>query len=431
VRSFRLGLGELIVSQHVVVIGGGVIGLCTAWYAAQRGLRVTIVERGGPMRSGCSFGNAGMIVPSHIVPLAAPGMVATALRMMWNRESPFYVKPRWSADLLRWGYRFWRSATAKHVARSAPLLRDLHLASRALYEELADGCNNDFDLIRAGLLVLCKTERALAEEAHLVTLAHAHGMPAEVVDAAAIAALDPQVRYDVLGGAYFPKDGHLSPDRFMASLQSWLQQRDTVRFAWHTGVNALRLSGRRIEAVATTAGDLPCDEVVLCSGVWSAGLAQGLGLSLPLQAGKGYSLTLDQPRRLPRLCAIAAEARLAITPMGTRLRVGGTMEFAGLDERITGSRVRGIVRSFAKYYPEFQEADFAGVQPWSGLRPCSPDGLPYLGRPARFDNLVIAAGHAMLGLSLGPITGKLATQLICHESPEIELQLLSPDRFEA
>jgi len=149
-RSICPGFKELNVSQHVVIIGGGVIGLCTAWYAAERGLRVTIVERGGPMRSGCSFGNAGMIVPSHIVPLAAPGMVATALRMMWNRESPLYVKPHGSVDFLRWGYRFWRSATAKHVARSAPLLRDLHLASRALYEELAEACENTFGLVRNG-----------------------------------------------------------------------------------------------------------------------------------------------------------------------------------------------------------------------------------------------------------------------------------------
>jgi D-amino-acid dehydrogenase len=171
------------------------------------------------------------------------------------------------------------------------------------------------------------------------------------------------------------------------------------------------------------------DEFVLCGGSWSPGLAQGLHLSLPMQAGKGYSLTLAQPRSLPRICAILTEARVAVTPMGGALRFGGTMEIAGLDESINPVRVRGIVHSVPAYYPDFSEGDFANIQPWVGLRPCPPDGLPYLGRTARYDNLVIATGHAMMGLSLGPVTGQVVADLLCGERPAMDLRLLSPDRF--
>jgi D-amino-acid dehydrogenase len=189
------------------------------------------------------------------------------------------------------------------------------------------------------------------------------------------------------------------------------------------------VGGRRIEAVESAAA---CDEaghVVLAGGAWSPALAKSLGLRLPMQAGKGYSLTLEQPPQLPGMCSICTEARLAVTPMGSRLRIGGTMEIAGLDERVDPRRVRGIIRSALAYFPELRESDFAGVEPWKGLRPCSPDGLPYLGRTARYDNLVIATGHAMMGLSLAPITGKIVGQLVAGERPDHDLALLSPDRF--
>jgi D-amino-acid dehydrogenase len=174
---------------------------------------------------------------------------------------------------------------------------------------------------------------------------------------------------------------------------------------------------------------LAFDELVLCCGSWSPGLVRGLGLKLPMQAGKGYSLTLTKPRELPRLCSICAEARVAVTPMGQQLRFGGTMEIAGLNEEINPVRVQGIIKSVLKYFPKFTPENFEGVKPWVGLRPCSPDGLPYLGRTQRFANLTIATGHAMLGLSLGPISGKLVSEIVSGDKPAFDLTLLSPDRF--
>ncbi|HEY5315354.1 MAG TPA: FAD-dependent oxidoreductase [Pirellulales bacterium] len=422
-------------SRHVVIVGGGVIGLCTAWYAVRRGLRVTVVERGGPQRDGCSFGNAGLIVPSHFVPLAAPGMISLGLRMLGNPESPFYVKPRLSWDLLRWGYRFWRAATADRVRRSAPLLRDLHLASLASYEELAEQCGHEFGLQREGLLMLCKTQQALEHEAQTAHMARELGLAAEILDAAQTAARDPGTRYDIVGSVYYPRDAHLAPDRLMRALQTRLEAQG-VCFAWHAEAKAWQTSAvssgqRRVVWVEAGGQRLEADEFVLCAGSWSPATAQGLGLTLLVQAGKGYSLTLQQPRALPRLGAVCVEARLAVTPMMGRLRCGGTLELSGRNQTIDPRRVRGIVRAVPRYYPDFREEDFVGVEPWCGLRPCSPDGLPYLGRTARYSNLIVATGHAMLGISLGPITGRLVAQLLCHERPAIDLALLSPDRHGA
>jgi D-amino-acid dehydrogenase len=414
------------VTKYIVIIGGGIIGLCTAYYAAKRGHRVTVLERLPRDHDGCSFGNAGMVVPSHFIPLAAPGAVGLALRWMWNPESPLYIKPRLDPDLISWGWKFLRASTRGHVRRAAPLIRDLSFASRACFEELAETL--DFGLVKRGLVMLCKTQHALDEEAKNAALANELGVPADVLDAKAVAALDPGVRMDVAGGVHFPKDCHLSAGRLMTALQHALASAG-VELRFETAVTGWRTNGRRIEAVRTEAADFSADEFLLCGGAWSPSVARELRLRLPMQAGKGYSLTLTRPRQLPQICAIFAEARIAVTPMGDSLRFGGTMEIAGLDEKINARRVQGIIKAVPPYYPDFTVEDFAGIRPWSGLRPCSPDGLPYVGRFRAYDNLSTATGHAMMGLSLGPVTGQIMAGLLSGERPSLDLTMLSPDRF--
>ncbi len=415
-------------SQDVLIIGAGVIGLSAAEHCARRGHRVTVLERQGAQRDGCSFGNAGMIVPSHFTPLAAPGMVALGLKWMLNPESPFYIKPRLDAGLVDWGIKFWRAANAGHVRRSAPLLRDLSFASRALLEELAGQTGNEIGLVTRGLLILCQTPHGLDEEGRIAVQARSLGVPAEVLDARQVAQLDPGVTMDVAGAVYFPKDCHLSPEKYLATLQRRCGQAG-VKFEWETGVDGLVVRGNRIAAVRTLRGELAAGEVVLCGGAWSSGIARGLGLGIPLQAGKGHSLTLAHPRELPQLCSILAEARMAVTPMGGALRFGGMMELAGLNQDINARRVRSLINAVPRYFPKFTPEDFAGVRPWCGLRPCSPDGLPYLGRTGKYANLTIATGHAMLGVSLSPVTGRLVSEIISGEQPSFDLRLLSPDRY--
>lgn len=415
-------------SRRVLVLGAGVVGLSAALLAAREGLEVTVLDDGPEEGGGCSYGNAGMIVPSHVVPLAAPGVTMQALRWMRDAEGPFAVRPRLDRELLGWAFRFWRAATPAHVRRAAPLLRDLHLASRAIYTEWAQAWPDDFGFDARGLLVLCRTAHGLAEEARVAETARALGVPAETLGREHVAALEPELRLDVTGAVRYPLDCHLSPDRLMASLRRQAE-RAGVRFAWRTAATGWRTSGRRVEAVRTGGGEWTADEYVLAAGSWSSGLARGLGLRLPLEAGKGLSFTLAAPPRLPRHPALLSEARVAVTPLDGALRVGGTLELSGLDRSVNATRARGIVRSLTRYLPDFKEEHFAGVPAWSGLRPCSPDGLPYVGRPACAENVVVATGHAMMGVSLGPITGRLVTQMLCREPASVDLALLSPDRF--
>ncbi|MEZ0387711.1 MAG: NAD(P)/FAD-dependent oxidoreductase [Verrucomicrobium sp.] len=411
--------------RHIVIIGGGVIGLSSAVACLKRGHRVTVIER-DPLRRGASLGNAGMVVPSHFVPLAAPGMVAMGLKWMLNPESPFYIKPRLDWDLITWGMRFWQASTKAHVENSAPLLRDLSLASRALYASLAD--QEDIGLVQKGLLMLCKTQHGLDDEAGMAKKAVALGVPAEVLDRSATAALDPAVTMDIAGSVYFPKDCHLQPDRYVAALLK------RIRAGGGTVLDNVDVTGFRKEqgtlaAALTTTGEVAGDEFVLAGGSWSPTLAKEIGLRLSMQAGKGYSLTLPDPVELPKICAIFTEARVAVTPMGNSLRVGGTMEIAGMNNNINPRRIEGILKAVPQYYPKFQREHFDNVVPWSGFRPCPPDGLPYLGRTGAAKNLVIATGHGMMGLSLAPVTGDIVGRIVDGEPAGFDrFEMLSPDR---
>ncbi len=415
-------------AKRVIIIGAGVVGLCSAYYARKRGRDVTIIERNAPQRDGCSYGNAGLIVPSHFIPLAAPGMVGLGLRMMWNPTSPFYIKPRLSSDLIGWAMRFCRAATQRHVERSAPLLRDLNNASRGAYEQLAAVTGNPFDMTKSGLLMLCKTDHALEEEHHTAEYAQRLGIPAVQMNAQQTAAFDPDVRMDIAGSVHYPQDCSITPGRFITTMQEQLQ-RDGVTFHWDTIVTGWRHSATQLTGVETNRGVLEADEFVLGAGVWSSALARDLGLRIPMQAGKGYSVTLPNPPQLPKCPAILVEGRVAVTPMAGSLRFGGTMEVAGIDHRISPPRVRGIIDSALRYFPDFKLGHFDGIAPWCGLRPCSPDGLPYIGRTGRFDNLILATGHAMMGMSLGPITGQIVADLLTGTQPAIDIALLSPDRY--
>ena len=414
--------------RRVVIVGGGVIGLCTAYYSAMCGHRVTLIDRNPQQRDGCSFGNNGMIVPSHFVPLAAPGMVKLGLKWMWNPESPFYIKPRLNWELLDWGFKFWSAANASHVCRSAPLLRDLQMASRGCFEDLSALPDLDFGLSQRGLLMLCKTQHGLDDEARMAGIANGLGIPAEVLDSKEVAVREPNVRMDIAGAVFYPKDCHLSPSRLMDGLLAQCEAMG-VQFRWQTDVTGFKFEANRIAAATTSNDEIAGDEFMLCGGVWSSLITRSLDLNLPMQAGRGYSLTLPKPRQLPKICSIFTEARVAVTPIGEALRFGGTMELVGLNEGVNPARVRGIIKSVSNYYPEFVPDDFIGIESWSGLRPCSPDGLPYIGRTARFSNLSIATGHAMMGLSLAPITGKLMAELLCDKKPSIDLNQLSPDRY--
>jgi len=397
-------------SEKIIIVGGGVIGLCAAYYASQRGLDVTVLDRDPESEESCSLGNAGMVVPSHFIPLAAPGMIAKGMRWMMNPESPFYVKPRLSWDLAKWGIQFWKHANEKHTETVKGLLAELSLESRKLFTELAE--EEEFGFKKRGLLMLCKTQKGLDSEASVAAMANELGIRAEVCDPARISQLDPAIEMDVAGGVWFEQDCHLDPNRFMAVLRRRIKKYGG-EIRYQTEVSDFVIKENKVAGVKLTDGeDLAASQVVMACGAWSPAMTQKLGKKLCMQSGKGYSLTLKNPAQLPELCSIFAEAKVAVTPIGNSLRIAGTMEIGGNKLDINPRRVQGIIKSVKEYFPQFKDEDFADVKPWAGLRPCTPDGLPYIGRMPDHDNVIVATGHAMMGLSLGPITGQLAAKML-------------------
>ncbi|HEY5690141.1 MAG TPA: FAD-dependent oxidoreductase [Cyclobacteriaceae bacterium] len=411
----------------VGIIGGGIIGIFSAYYLQKAGHQVTIIDK-GDLREGCSFGNAGMIVPSHFIPLAAPGMIAKGIRWMFNSSSPFYVRPRLSTELLRWGYLFNKSATHAKAKEGSLVLRDLSLYSKTLYQQLDSELPFGFDFHDRGLLMLYQTAEREKEEIETAHLANELGIEARILSAAQVQELEPDVIVKAKGGVYFPGDAHMTPQLLMRKMIEHLKNAN-VSFIQHTEVEDFVIKDKKIQTVRTNNGGYAFDEVVLASGSWSGKLAKQLQLTLPMQAGKGYSFTLENVTKNVRVPSIFLEARVAVTPMGGSLRFGGTMEITGLDHSISMNRVKGIVDSIPRYYPEMKVEMPSMDKVWHGLRPCSPDGLPYLGRSSRINNLVIATGHAMLGISLGPGTGKIVGDLVDGQESKVELVPFNPERY--
>jgi len=421
-------VGMVAASRNkIIILGGGIIGLSTAYAALKDGAAVTVVDRISSHGDNCSIGNSGMIVPSHFIPLAAPGAFSNAIKWMMDPESPFHVQPRLSWNLMKWGLRFYLAATESQVSQAAPLLRDLSFASREIYIQWSES-GIDCSLAKKGLLMLCKTEHAMTEEASIAHRARDLGVPAQTLTAAETSALDPNVTMDILGSVYYPKDCHLDPSQLLTSLKEKITAlggkilTDCLVTGWKT-------KGQSINALETNMGEIDADEFVLSAGIYSDGLVRALKLQLPLQPGKGYSLTLPNPIEQPNVCSILCEAKVAVTPIGSGLRFGGTMQIGELNQSIEPRRVHGILKSIPEYMPRFRIQHFDGIQPWCGLRPVSPDGLPYIGRSKAWKNLTIATGHAMMGLSLGPITGELVNQVLHRKPTKINIDRLSPDRY--
>jgi D-amino-acid dehydrogenase len=415
--------------KNVVVIGGGLIGFSAAYQLLKRGMRVTLIERGSETDASCSTGNAGMVVPSHFVPLAAPGMIWKGIRWMFDPESPFSIRPRPSWELISWGLKFYMAASPARVKRAMPVLRDMALRSRTIFSELSETEGFDFGLQKKGLLMLCKTREALGHEAEIAATAKSLGVEAELLDAEAVLAKDPAIQMDVIGGVYFAQDCHLDPARFLDDLRSQVR-RLGGEIRWGEEVKDFRQSGAKVEAAILKNGDeISGDEFVICGGAWSPSVGKKLGLRLPMQAGKGYSVTHTDPPALPSVCSLLNEARVAVTPMGGKLRIGGTMEIVGLDESVNRRRLNGILKSIGDYFPQLMATDFSSLEVWSGLRPCSPDGMPYIGRADRRENVVVATGHSMLGLSLAPVSGEMVADLITGTTMKYDMALLNPDRY--
>ncbi len=415
-------------TDKIHIVGGGIVGLCAAWYLKQAGCDITVIDKNDGS-DGTSFGNAGMIVPSHFVPMAAPGVLAQGLRWMLNSKSPFYIKPRLNADLIQWIWHFYRSANHRKVAESCPILYELNEQSKWLYKKMATENGFSFSFEERGLLMLYKTKKQAKEEEELAEKAHHLGVKAQIFDKKGLQTLEPEMDLDVMGGIYFPGDAHLYPNQLMIQLKTRLKKLG-VSFISNTTVVDFKINGSKIEALHTAAGNrIAVKNVLLTSGCWSGLLLKKAGIKIHLQDGKGYSITLKKTKLRPRIPTILSEAKVAITPMGDDLRVGGTLELGGLSEKINQKRVKGIVESVPRYYKNIEVPFSNNIKIWKGYRPCTPDGMPYIGHADKLSNLFVGTGHGMMGLSLGAVTGKLLCEIIAGQKPLMPVDPFRLNRF--
>ena len=413
--------------KQVTIVGGGVIGLCAAYYLQQAGHQVTVIEK-GDITNGTSFGNAGYVSPSHFVPLATPGIVAKGLQWMLSSSSPFYIKPRLNWDLVSWCLNFYKKANAAHVTYSAPHLNNILQLSRELTVDIKQQLGNQFRMQEVGCLMLYKSAGTEKHEIELAKEAAHFNIETRVFNAQEEQAMEPDVQVNVRGGILYPSDCHLHPGDFMLTLKKHLQNVG-VQLQLNTTVTGFEKNSDRVQAVITDKGKFPCEELILANGSWMPVVTKYLGIQLLLQAGKGYSITYPNISRNLRYPAILVDARTAMTPMGADLRMGGTMEISGLNSPTLIKRAQAIFNAAKTYYPDLP-VEFPAVDKiWSGLRPLSPDGLPYIGRHSKYANLTLAGGHAMLGLSLAAGTGKLVEELVEGRKPSMDISAFNVERF--
>lgn len=386
---------------------------------------MTVIDQ-SKMDGGASYVNAGYLSPSHLVPLAAPGVMKQGLKWMFNPKSPLYIKPRLDPEFLKWSLAFNRSCNAKHVERSIPAMKDIAVLGRDLYGQIKKEEGFKFQLEKKGLFMLCQTEETLHHEDALVQVAVKEGLVARTISSEEVRQMMPNAHLDIIGASYFECDHHTTPGEFMNELKTHLIQKGVV-IRQEERVMDLEVNGEKITSVKTDVGVLQADEYVLAAGSWSTALSRKLGLKLLLQAGKGYRVETKNETGIS-YPSILAEAKVAITPMNGFTRFAGTMEIAGINHTINEQRVDAIAESVSRYFPKVKVSDTEKANAACGLRPVSPDGMPYIGKSQKCTNLTIATGHAMMGWSLGPSTGKLVQEIIDEVKPSMALDLFHPDR---
>ncbi|MGB2341108.1 MAG: NAD(P)/FAD-dependent oxidoreductase [Flavobacteriaceae bacterium] len=411
--------------KSVIVIGGGIVGLSTAFYLRAEGHEVTLLDK-GTITEGASFVNAGYLTPSHIVPLAAPGMISKGLKWMLNSSSPFYIKPRLDADLISWGWKFMRSCSKKHVQRSLAAIKEINELSKGLYHEMHASVDFDFHLEDRGVLMAFKTSKAEKSEYSVMQAAQDLGLDVSLLGVEEVNRLQPGIQMNIAGAYHYRCDAHSTPEVFMNQLKK-NTLKSGVEIHTETTVKNFQVRGDRISTVVTDRGNFEADEVVFAAGAWTEELLKPLKIVLSVQAGKGYRINVEARTGISLPC-ILMESKVGVTPMQGFTRFAGTMEIAGINHNIRENRVNAIAHAATQYYSGLEIDLNDRKQARCGLRPLSPDGLPFIGRHSSCSNLVLATGHSMMGWSLGPATGKLVTEIISNKKLSMPIDKFSPER---
>jgi D-amino-acid dehydrogenase len=430
-----------------LIIGGGIVGLSTAYFLRKKGWDVTVLEK-SDLSDNCSFGNMGYLSPSHIIPLAAPGMIEQGIFWMFDKKSPFYVRPSLDWQLIDWGLKFMRHCNQRHVDRSARPLLDLLLFSKDIFVDWAKNTSLSFDLQQKGCMMYYQTAKKEKAELATARMGETYGMKIRYFDKSAAQALEPDLPPEVTGGVMYEDDGHIDPSALMRQMPAWLEQQG-VKIIRHAEVTGFHRSGRNITGVDYQKDGAThtetADKVILSAGSWSPQIAKLAGANIPMMPGKGYSMDIDGLTKKLQYPCIFLEAKVALTPWGNRLRIGSTMEIGAINNRIMLPRAQGIMEAVPRFMPAYMDdpafkavyqrittaTDSESLRDlvWFGFRPVSADGMPYIGYAPNADNLIMATGHAMLGLSLGPGTGQLVAELANGEQPSLQLDAYKVDRF--
>lgn len=411
--------------KEIIIIGGGIIGLSCAYFLQKSGHQVTVIDQSA-MNAGASFVNAGYMSPSHLIPLAAPGVMKQGVKWMFNSKSPLYIKPRLNAEFLKWSLAFNKSCNQKRVNNAIPVMKEIAVLGRDLYNQIKQEEGFNFQLEKKGLFMLCQTEQALHHEDELVQIAKREGLEARTISAAEVKKMMPGAQLDIVGASYFECDHHSTPGEFMKELKAYLIKNGVV-IRQEEKVLDINVTNEVITSVLTDKEQLKADEFVLAAGSWTSLLSRKLNIHLLLQAGKGYSI---QTKNVTGITypSILAEAKVAITPMNGFTRFAGTMEIAGINHKINKARVDSIAEGVTRYFPNVKLSTEERATAACGLRPVSADGMPYIGKSKKCSNLTIATGHAMMGWTLGPSTGKLVQEIIDNQRPSMSMDLFHPDR---
>jgi D-amino-acid dehydrogenase len=411
----------------VLVLGGGVVGLFCAYFLRRRGASVTVVERGevgGP--ASCSYGNTGLVGTQGSTPLAEPGVLTQGLRWLADPQSPFCIKPRLDPGLASWLWHFRRFCNERSVREVFAVLLAMKQRSLAILAGLceAGGLAAVFD--DDGIVVACKTPAGFEKACRSLPQAAALGLPLRVLEPGELAALEPETEFDISGALINTEGAALHVPEFMTEFARTLTGMG-VQIHPQTDATGFEVSGRRVVKVVTTRGEFTPGEVVIAAGAWSPEAARKLGVGLTLQPAKGYSITVKAPPNGPRRPVVLSEGKVAVMPLGDRLRFGGTLELSGLDDAVSTRRLDGIRQTVGSYLPALEPTET--LETWRGFRPCTPDSLPFIGRAERYGNLSVACGHGYIGMGLAPGTGELLAQIITGEQPDADPRPFRLDRF--
>ncbi|HWS24923.1 MAG TPA: FAD-dependent oxidoreductase [Anaerolineales bacterium] len=409
----------------VLIIGGGSIGLNSAYFLQKMGREITLIDR-GQIGVGSSAGNAGHIVPSHIIPLAAAGMVPQALLWMLDpKNSPFSMRFSLDPNYIWWLLRFATFCTQANTENNKRPLDNIGKLSYQNFAKIIAEENISCSYLQNGLLFLYTQEKdfnAGIREGHYL---NENGIAVKIYQSDRIKEVEPLSNDQVIGGIHYTGDASLHPAVYLKEMKALIANR-SAELREQEAVIKFVVNSCRVTRVITSQAEYEPETIVLSAGAWSPMIQKSLGIRIPIQPAKGYSLTLKAPSQLPSQALLLGEKRVAVTPLGDQIRFTGRLEISELDQQVNSEKIEEIKTSVYQYLKIEQTPT---LETWAGLRPTTPDGLPIIAKPNNIENLIIAAGHAMLGLSLGPGTGQVVAELAQGIPTAFDLNPFRLERF--